>query len=343
MGFLDFLKKKKDTVQKPPAPPAEQAEAKQRAMCEIVEQGYNYLYESAEWQSFYATIAEVLPERPCICITGKNPDKIRVFYNIKWAHMIWVTSIETELKSATPERIEFELTQNVLNFMKNNNGSAVFVDDVEFLTVMAGFEKVMDFLKALGDTSAYTSSSVVVHICPGFFSSTEVSLLKSIFDRTIPPRSSLIETRDATSYLTSRLPYPKLADLVNGFGGPGRKLIISLVQPDKLKPFFGEDNDYYFITNTEQKIPVVRPWATETDFIIALKKYTESGGKTAVIDGLECVYSSVDFKRFLSFVKDLTDIASRENIKIFCVFNEGMAKKTDTIALKQRFDVYVSQ
>ncbi|MEM3396335.1 MAG: DUF835 domain-containing protein [Thermoplasmata archaeon] len=340
MGFLDFLKKKKET--QTPAVPAKPVEAIPKEMSEVVDQGYNYLYESPEWQSFYATISEVLTERPCICITGKNPDKIRAFYNIKWAHMIWVTSIETELKSATPERIEFELTQNVLNYMKNNNGSAVFVDDVEYLTVMIGFEKVMDFLKALGDTSAYTSSSVVVHICPGFFSNTEVSLLKSIFDRTIPPRSAQIERREATSYLTGRMPYPKLADLVNGFGGPGRKLIISVMQPDKLKPFFGEDNDFYFITNTEQKIPVVRPWATETDFIIALKKYIESRGKVAVIDGLECVYSSLDFKRFLSFVKDITDIASRENIKIFCVFNEGMVKKTDIIALKQRFDVHVS-
>lgn len=342
MGFLDFFKKKKETAKTPRAP-NESVEARQIEMSEIVEPGYNYLYESQEWHSFYTTISEVLPERPCICITGKNPSKIRDLYNLKWVHMIWVTGIETELKSAAPERIEFELTQSVLNYMKNNNGSMVFVDDVEFLTVMTGFEKVMDFLKALGDTSAYTSSSVVVHISPGFFSSTEISLLKSIFDRTIPPEIALFESRNATSYLASRIPYPKLADLVNGFGGPGRKLIISVVQPDKLKPFFGEDQDYYFITNTEQNIPVVRPWATETDFIISLKKYIESGGKTALIDGLECVYSSVDFKRFLSFVKDLTDIASRENIKIFCVFNEGIAKKIDVIALKQRFDVYVSK
>ncbi|MEM4292802.1 MAG: DUF835 domain-containing protein [Thermoplasmata archaeon] len=340
MGFLDFFKKKRESAPKP-LPAKEVPEPKQ--FDEGIERGYNYLYESPEWQSFYSTISEILPERPCLCVTGKNPDRIRQWYSLKWVHMIWITNIETQLKSVVPERIEFELTQYVLNFMKNNNGCAVFVDDVEFLTVITGFEKVIDFLKALGDTSAYTSSSVVVHICPDFFSNTEISLLKSIFDRTISPRSGKIESRDATSFLTGRMPYPRLAEMVNGFGGLERKLVISVVHPDKLKPFFGADNEYYFITNTEQEIPVVRPWATETDFIIALKKYIEKGGRTAVIDGLECVYSSVDFKRFLSFVKDITDIASRENIKLFCVFNEGIAKKIEAIALKQRFDVYVSQ
>lgn len=343
MGILDIFKRKK-TTQTTAAPQEIKLESKESRVesSESIVKGYNYLYESQDWQSFYSLIPAIAKERKTICITGKNPDILRKSYKMEDAEIIWVTNIETEHRCAAPERIEFELTQNVLQFMKANEGSTVFVDDLEFLTVCTDFAKTMDFMKALGDTSAYTTASVILHIMPGFFSDTETSLLKSIFDRTIPPKKPESGLSEATSYLISRMPYKRVADIVKG-SGEGNKLIISLVHPDKLKPFFGTENTYYFLTNTEQNIPVVRPWATETDFIIALKKYIEDGGRCAVIDGLECVYSSVDFKRFLTFVKDMTDIASREKIKIFCVLNESILKSTEVVALKQRFDRYVSQ
>ncbi len=343
MGILDFFKKKKDAKLDAEKKEIEGRQTEQPSINEVVVPGYNYLYESTDWQSFYAIIPELLANRPCFCITGKNPEKLKGSLNLMGMHALWITGIENKLPSASPERIEFEITQHALNFMQKNNGCVILIDDVDYLTVMTDFEKMMDFLKALGDTSSYTSSSVIVHICPGFFSNTEISLLKSTFDRNIAVRNIQTTNRVAGTYILPRMEYHRLANVVNGFGGAGRKLIISVIHPNNLKPFFGGENDYYFLTNTEQEIPVVRPWATETDFIITIKKYTERGGKTVVIDGLECIYSTLDFKRFLSFVKDITDIASRDNFRLFCVFNEGVANKTEAIAIKQRFDAYVSQ
>jgi len=341
MGFLDFIKKKKDSQVVDKEKP--KVEIKEEA-ASSAEEGFNYLYESDDWHAFYLKMRETVSERPCLCITGKCPDKLRSNFGLKWVHIIWVTSIETKTPAicVSPERIEFELTQSVLNYMRNNTGCAVFVDDIEYLTAVTDFTRVMDFLKSIADTSAYTNSSVIVHISPGFFSSMEHSLLQSTFDRTLKLEKTDMRLGTVQTYLIARMPYPKLVNVINGFGEHGRKLIISLTYPEKLKPYFGTEHDFYFMTNTDQQVPTVRPFATDTDFIVAIKRYIEGGGKCVVIDGLECVFSSIDFKRFLTFIKDITDMSARDNFKLLCVFNEGVAKKEEQIAVRQRFDYHVT-
>ncbi|MCX8174401.1 MAG: DUF835 domain-containing protein [Thermoplasmata archaeon] len=301
-----------------------------------IERGYNYIIEDDHNLSGYSVLRFLSTEKPGLCITGKAPASIRSTFKIEKLPVIWVTDVETSDEQAiNPARLDFELTQSVINFMRENPGATVFIDDIEYLSVKCGFEPVSHFLKDVADVAATTSSTLIVQIRPSFFEEEKRKMLTSMFDKPLVPPKMELKNEAAITFLHYRK-----ADSIERIASsipPGeRALVITRTHPKKLEKFFGKA-EYYWITDLDiTDVKTLRPETVDSDFILAIKNAIASGIRHIVIDGCDVVKIKVNFEKYIGFVKDLTDLAHKHKVKLHCVVELSDVK--ENVVICNRFD-----
>ncbi|MEM3444609.1 MAG: DUF835 domain-containing protein [Thermoplasmata archaeon] len=303
-----------------------------------VEHGYNYVIVDNHTNAPYFLLRALSTQRPGLCVTGKPPQAVRNTFKIEKLPIIWVTEVETAEQSANPGRLDLEIAQSIINFMRENPGSTVLIDDIEYLTTKCGFDAVSNFLKDLVDVASTTNSTFIVQVRPAFFEEEKVRVLTAMFDKELKLPEIKPENKENRTFL-----YYRRADSLEKISSqipPSEKvLVITRTHPRKVEKYFG-NADYYWITDLDiSDVKTIRPEEVDTGFILAIKSAISSGVKHLVIDGCDVVKLRVDFPRYLGFVKDLTDLAHKHNVRLYCVIETSDEK--ENVAVSNRFDVVV--
>ncbi|MGB9635725.1 MAG: DUF835 domain-containing protein [Thermoplasmata archaeon] len=117
-----------------------------------------------------------------LCLTKSNPRKIRKKYNINIDGIYWLTSTLTKEKTLDPQRLEFEMTYILGEFVKNNDKAAIILDAIGLLITANGFEKVIDFVKGVVDMVSVNNGVFIVHVSPIVLSKKEIETLKQYLE-----------------------------------------------------------------------------------------------------------------------------------------------------------------
>ncbi|MEM3445258.1 MAG: DUF835 domain-containing protein [Thermoplasmata archaeon] len=117
-----------------------------------------------------------------LCLTKSNPRKIRKRYNINIDRIYWLTSTLTKEKTLDPQRLEFEITYVISEFVKNNAKPAIILDAIGLLITANGFDKVIDFVKGVVDMVSVNNGVFIVHVSPIVLSKKEIEMLKQYLE-----------------------------------------------------------------------------------------------------------------------------------------------------------------
>ncbi|MEM3397337.1 MAG: DUF835 domain-containing protein [Thermoplasmata archaeon] len=304
----------------------------------MVEHGYNYVIVDNHTNAPYFLLRTLSTQKPGLCVTGKPPAAVRSAFKIEKLPIIWITEVETEEQAASPERLDFEIAQSIINFMRENPGSTVLIDDIEYLTTKCGFEAVSNFLKDIVDVASTTNSTFITQVRPAFFDEDKRKMLTSIFDKEIKLPSIEPEKKNVRTHLHYRK--EETLDTISRQIPQNEKvLVITRTHPKKVEKYF-EKADYYWITDIDiDDIKTIKPEAVDTDFIVAIKDGIKNGIRHIVIDGCDVVKLRIDFNKYLGFIKDLTDLAHKYGINLYCIVETSDEK--ENVAVSNRFDVVV--
>ena len=94
-----------------------------------------------------------------------------------------------------PNGLDFELVHTLLKFLRENPGTAVVLDDLDYLATLAGFDAVARFLKRVANQASASRGTVIVAAGVGTFTAEQFAILRGSVDRVL----EIVETPGPSS------------------------------------------------------------------------------------------------------------------------------------------------
>ncbi|MEM3493743.1 MAG: DUF835 domain-containing protein, partial [Thermoplasmata archaeon] len=120
---------------------------------------------------------------PGLCISTTFPAKLKKLHKFE-SEVLWISE-SSEKGAIKPGRMEFELMREVGNFLKNNKEGVLVLDCIETLILENGFDKVVKFLKKIGDMAAVNGNTVLAVINDKSMEQEKLYVLSKSFDMKI--------------------------------------------------------------------------------------------------------------------------------------------------------------
>jgi len=151
--------------------------------------GRNYCLLVEDQREAIGFLKRVLSTKvPCLIVTTTHPRKLNEDYGLNIADMIWVTDEPVKgFRSIPPGRMRFELTKDLMAFIVQEGAGVVFIEGIEYLTLLNGFDAVMAFTKQLADKASSAGDSLVVAVSKGSLPEAQYIVFKGRFDRSGKP------------------------------------------------------------------------------------------------------------------------------------------------------------
>lgn len=149
--------------------------------------GLNYLLYEERPDGSFKLIEKLSQDHPILCITTIYPKKLKKMYELDRAAIVWLTDSEGGDDTVRPERLDFELSRGVTNFLTENPNSVVFIEGCEYLLLENDFKNVKKFFKRINDLASVNESTVIVTVNPAAFDRETVATFSKDFDIACPP------------------------------------------------------------------------------------------------------------------------------------------------------------
>jgi hypothetical protein len=141
----------------PPAPVEKQVEAP------TIEEGVGYLVKERKAVAVYYLFAKQMRDgRPGMCICTSFPERLKDRFKIPEARFLWLTMIRESGQGYDPERLDFEVTQEVYEFITSQKGYVILFDALDLLISEQGAEKTVEFIRYLADHAAMDRGTLLV-------------------------------------------------------------------------------------------------------------------------------------------------------------------------------------
>ena len=111
-----------------------------------------------------------------LCVTRQHPAKVRVNYGLKRTPIIWLSQTSGE-NSIDPSNIS-KLVHTIRNFVKENKGSVVILDGLEYLKLQNGFNLLMKYLNMMNDIIMTEEAKFILPVNPKAFTENEMAFLE---------------------------------------------------------------------------------------------------------------------------------------------------------------------
>jgi len=157
-----------------------------------VPRGYNYLLIADEPHTAYEWFNSVVrKDVPGLCMSTTFPEKLRREYGLPEVELYWVSDTNPGPRTLDPKRLDFEIMRALSNFVKNNKGSALVLDGLEYLVVENSFDRVLKFIKKVNDLASVHDATMFVPVTPTGLGPEEMTLLRKEFDKVeTPPKKT---------------------------------------------------------------------------------------------------------------------------------------------------------
>ncbi|HEX9339754.1 MAG TPA: DUF835 domain-containing protein [Thermoplasmata archaeon] len=320
-------------------PPVVEAKAPSAAKHRL-ERGLNYLVVENGRTAAMGAFREIVSTTPGLCVTGLAPSRVASRFGLERTPILWVTTASSEERTVRPNGLDFELVHTVLKFLRENPGTVVVLDDLDYLATFAGFDAVARFLKRVTNQASASRGTVIVAAGVGTFTPEQIAILRGSVDRFLEiveaPGPASSGPTDPVLLTIPAEDVPVALPLVGARHG----LLFTTEHPSKARVRYGERFEIVWITEHPQPgVVCVRPKALDTEARRTLTNFASSHpGSDLVLVGLEQVALYVDLKTWLPFVKDCLDIASLHGCRFFLTAAPEAIGRRDLAILARRFD-----
>jgi len=307
-----------------------------------LERGLNYLVLENGRSSAMGAFREIVSETPGLCVTGLAPSRVAVRFGLERTPILWITAVSSQERTVRPNALDFELVHTVVKFLRENPGTAVLLDDLDYLAIVAGFDAVARFVKRVTNQASASKGTVILAAGLGTFAPDQLALLRGAVDRVVEVQEMLAPTTPGAEHVLMTI-NAQDAPVALPLVGARRGLLLTTEHPTKARLRYGDRFEIVWVTDQpESGVACVRTNALDTEGRRAIGNYaTAHEGMDIVLVGLEQLALYVDLRAWLPFVKDSLDIASLHGCRLFLTVAPEAMSPYEVAMLARRFDTGV--
>src|SRR3989440_607274 len=172
-----------------------------RAPRHRLERGLNYLVLENGRSSAMGAFRDIVSATPGLCVTGLAPSRVSVRFGLERTPILWITTVSNEERTVRPNALDFELVHTVVKFLRENPGTAVLLDDLDYLATLAGFDAVARFLKRVTNQASASKGTVIVAAGFGTFPPEQVALLRGSVDRVLEVHEAIASSTPGAQHV----------------------------------------------------------------------------------------------------------------------------------------------
>jgi len=313
-----------------------------------IEEGDVVLVLSPDGRKGFETFRYLATKMPGLCITTKAPKDVRAEFEFTKLPVIWISEITTKENAIEPTKLEFEISYHIYSFLREGEKRVVYIDDLDYLSAINGFQNTHEFLKSVADEAVSKNSVLIFSVTSEAYNEQEISSIKSIASKELaedkegrryPAKEFNINTGHAIMVEALGETRAELKAKIKGY----KVLGVSAHFPKKFTMGFPEGTEIksIWITETSAYEHAISPRRMEFEVsqeIISFIK--ENPGKGLVyIDAIPTFIVLNEFMSVLKFVKDIVDIAHEYDCKVVFELPPNLFKPEQKVLFERRMDV----
>lgn len=98
--------------------------------------------------------------------------------------VFWLSDVVGDTPSIDPSKMEYELAEKIITFVKEKEANAVvLLDGLELLAQSHSFEKVLEFVHTINEVASVSGATLLVNVNGNAMKEVELNQLKRKFDR----------------------------------------------------------------------------------------------------------------------------------------------------------------
>src|SRR2546428_8379846 len=156
-----------------------------RAPRHRLERGLNYLVLENGRSAAMRAFRDIVSATPGLCVTGLAPTHVAARFGLERTPILWITTASSTERTVRPNGLDLELVHTVVKFLRENPGTAVLLDDLDYLSAVAGFDAVGRFLKRVVNQASASKGTVIVAAGQGAFTPDQGAVLRGSADRPV--------------------------------------------------------------------------------------------------------------------------------------------------------------
>jgi len=151
----------------------------------VVETGLNYLMDADNPTVAYNALANLTSDGAHgLVLTPVHPKKVQKTAQLTNTELIWLSDITGEEPSIDPSKMDYEVAEKAISFIKENRDKGVLlIDGLELLIQTHGFDKVLQFVHSINEVASVNEATVLVNVHSKAMKDVEFNQLKRKFDR----------------------------------------------------------------------------------------------------------------------------------------------------------------
>lgn len=303
--------------------------------------GLNYLVIEPGRAAGMGAFREIVSSTPGLCITGLAPARVAERFGLERTPVVWITRVASEGRTVRADSLDFELLHTALKFLRENPGTVVLLDDLDYLAAMDGFGAVARFVKRVANQASASGGTLIATAGRDTLTPAEVALLSGCVDHLLDlpdvANGRAAAARDNALLLRT----PQDLPLTLAATGATRGLVVSTEHPSKARRRLGEAFDVLWITeHPEAGLPTARPTALDSEARRVVAAYFAANPDAEIVlAGLEQLVLVAGFPAVLAFVKDVSDLAALRGGRVLATVTPGALSAREVAMLARRLDV----
>ena len=301
--------------------------------------GVNYLVVEPGRSAGLGAFREIVSTTPGLVITALPPSRIASRFGLERTPIVWVTMSAAGERTVRPQGLEFELVHTAVKFLKENPGTAVLLDDLDYLASVNGFEAVARFLKRVANQASASNGTVIASVGRGTFSAEQLTVLGGSVDHVL----ELENGGNGDAAILPSLLVAASAEVPAALArrGVSGGLLVTTQHPAKAQKRFGPGFTLLWVADrAEGDTPSLRPEDLDTQGKRALAAFLdEHPGSDVVLEGLDQLALYLYFASLLAFVMYRVDAATARGSRVLASVGPGGLAADQVARLARRFDV----
>lgn len=303
----------------------------------VLELDHNYLLKGESSSPAYEAFRDMVTQTPGLCITTTYPGKIKKRFGMEKTPIVWLSTLPGMERTLKPSDLDFEITQTIMKFVKENRETSVLIDDLEYLNEVVGFQGTSKFIKRVSDIVAAENSTLVVPVNPVAFDEREFAIIEKCFDFVSDTESADSEAERAISNAVLYLDrqeecYQRFVE------NRTKKLHIGTTYPPKIERKYSPAGcEYIWLTEARGGSD---PTQLNYEVLRKLSRFLERyPGGAILFEGIEFLVSQIGFTAVLSFLQSAIDLVSRQGSTLCVPLNTDALSDRQLAVLEKRFDL----
>lgn len=313
-----------------------------------IQEGDVVLVNSFDGEKGFEIFREIANQMPGLCVTTKHPQDVRKSFGFTKIPIIWISEITSKEIVLEPVNLDFEIAYHVFTFVREGEKRAVYIDDVDYLITINGFDAVLAFLNSAAEESKKRNSVFIFSTAMSETKEEEQNILKKIATKeicqdgtTIKKQSENFNVIEGNAILVevSSEQREKIKSKISGYKVFG----VSAHFPKKFRRGFPESTeiDCVWITETSNYEKAISSKKMEFEVLREILTFMRNSDEKGLvyIDAIPSFLIANGFESVLKFVKDIVDFSHEHHCKVVFEIPPNLFQPSEKKLFERRVDV----